>query len=239
MNKLRIQKLLAERGVASRRAVEEMIVDGRVSVNGKLVTQLPFFVEETDDIRIDGRRVAAQPSRKIYILLNKPRGVVCTQKDSQGRPVATDLVPNLPSRVYCVGGLDVDSTGLVLLTNDGELTRLLTNPRRPLERLYVLEIDGQLNEEQMGQLKAGVFLEGHRTPRAAVRVLGHERNHSVLEVRVRESRNLDLRHVLAKLGHKVRRLKRVGFGPLTDKGIKIGHFRSLQPAEAAGLRGGA
>lgn len=244
MSKLRIQKYLSEAGVASRRAVEEMILQGRITVNGSVVAELPCFVEpQDDDIRVDGRRVAKRSAQHVYVLLNKPRGVVCTQNDAQGRPRATDMITGLPGvaaghRLYCVGGLDVESTGLVLLTNDGDLTRQLTNPRRPAERVYIAEVDGHLDEEAMGRLKAGVYLDGKKTPRAAVKVLGSERGHSVLEIRVSEGRNLNIRRVLANLGHKVRRLKRVAIGPLTDSGLKIGHYRLLRRAEIEALREG-
>ncbi|HAU38451.1 MAG TPA: hypothetical protein DCX07_12150 [Phycisphaerales bacterium] len=234
---MRIQKLLSEMGVASRRAVEQMILDGRISVNGRPVVTMPCMVEpDCDEIRVDGVAVIRRSSRKVYFLLNKPRGVVCTQNDPEGRPLATDLVPAGRERLYCVGRLDVENTGLILLTNDGELTQYLTHPRYGVTKTYRVEIDGRPTEQQIAQVKRGMYLDGRKTGGAAVKVLraGHER--SLLEVRLAEGRNREIRRILAKLGHKVRRLHRSAIGPVTDKGLKIGNFRPLLPGEVKSLR---
>lgn len=237
MGKVRIQKVLAEAGVASRRAVEQMILDGRIEVNGSPVTELPCFVDAVADrIRVDGRIVRARAEPKAYFLLNKPRGVVCTQSDPAGRPRAVDLLPQVARRVYCVGRLDADSTGLILLTNDGELTEHLTHPRYGVAKRYVVEIDGRLGGDEIARLKKGMYVDGRRTGGAAVKVLRKSPKRSLLEVTLREGRNREIRRVLARLGHKVKRLKRVAIGPLTDHGLKIGHFRALRDAEIAKLR---
>jgi len=238
MAKMRIHKFLSEAGVASRRAAEEMILEGRVSVNGACVTEVPCFVDpDTDRIVADGRRVRKPQVSGIYFLLNKPRGVVCTQSDPQGRPRAADLVPEVPGvRVYCVGRLDVDSTGVLLLTNDGEMTQYLTHPRYGAPKTYVVEIDGMLTGEQIDRLKHGVHLDGRRTGGAAVRVLRKGLHRSLLEVTLTEGRNREIRRVLLKFGVKVKRLKRVAIGPVTDRGLKIGHFRALRPAEIRKLK---
>ena len=236
--RIRIQKFLAEMGVASRRSVEEMILEGRVSVNRKLVASLPCFVDpQVDDIRVDGRRIRPiLGGGKKYVLLNKPRGVVCTQKDPAGRPCAVDLVPDLGSRIYCVGRLDVESTGIILLTDDGDLTQRLTHPSYGVVKTYVVTVDGRLSAEQIAELKAGTYLDGKRTKPTAVKVLRKSPAQSLLEIRLSEGRNREIRRILARLGHKVRRLRRVAIGPITDKGLKIGHFRLLRPTEIAKLR---
>jgi len=237
MPKVRIQKLLAEAGVASRRAAEQMILEGRITVNGSLVLHVPCFVDPSaDDIRVDGQPVRKRPSRKVYLLLNKPRGVVCTQSDPQRRPRAVDLVPPAGERIYCVGRLDVDSTGLILLTNDGELTQYLTHPRYGVRRTYVVETEGQLDEGQMATLKKGFWMDGRRVQGAAVKVLGRMATRSWLEIQVAEGPNREVRRILAKFGHRVRRMKRVAIGPITDRGLKIGHFRPLLPEEVELLR---
>jgi pseudouridine synthase len=239
MAKMRIQKVLSEAGVASRRAVEQMVLEGRVRVNGEVVAEVPCFVDpQADRIQVDGQLVRRQRGgEKLYFLLNKPRGVVCTQSDPQGRRKAVDLVPQIPGRrVYCVGRLDVDSTGVILLTNDGELTQYLTHPRYGVAKTYVVEIDGRLTGENIAALKHGVYLDGKRTGGAAVKVLrkGHQR--SLLEITLTEGRNREVRRVLLKFGVRVKRLKRVAIGPVTDRGLKIGNFRALRAVEVAKLR---
>ncbi|MGB2822279.1 MAG: pseudouridine synthase [Phycisphaerae bacterium] len=238
MAKIRIQKVLSEAGVASRRAVEQMVLDGRVSVNGSAVTLLPCFVDPAADrIRVDGRIVGKRPAERIYLLLNKPRGVVCTQSDPQGRRRAVDLVPEIPGRrVYCVGRLDADSTGLLLLTDDGELTEYLTHPRYGAPKTYVVRIDGVLTGEQIARLKSGVFLDGKRTGGAAVKVLRKSPTQSLIEVTLTEGRNREIRRILLGFGVKVRRLKRVAIGPVTDRGLKIGSSRELRRQEVDRLR---
>jgi 23S rRNA pseudouridine2605 synthase len=239
MAKVRIQKALSEAGVASRRAVEEMIVEGRVVVNGRVVVDVPCFVDpEADRIQVDGRVVRRRRGgEKLYFLLNKPRGVVCTQRDPQGRPRATDLVPGIRgARVHCVGRLDVDSTGLILLTDDGELTNYLTHPRYGVPKTYLVEIDGQLGGEEIAAIKRGVYLDGKRTGGAAVKILRRGHQHGVVQITLTEGRNREVRRVLARFGVKVRRLKRVAIGPVTDRGLKIGHFRPLRRVEVNRLK---
>ena len=237
MAKMRIQKALGEAGVASRRAVEQMILDGRITVNRELVAKLPCFVDlACDEVRVDSVRVRAPRGRKIYYLLNKPRGVVCTQRDPQGRPRAVDLLGGKANkRVYCVGRLDVESTGLIILTNDGELTQRLTHPSFSVTKTYVVEVDGRLTGEQIAQLKAGVYIDGKRTRGTSAKVLRSSPKRSLLEIRLREGRNREIRRVLARLGHKVRKLKRVAIGPVTDRGVKVGGFRMLTGAEVRRL----
>jgi len=237
MSKERIHKLLSGWGVASRRAVEQMVLDGRISVNGRTVAKLPCLVDgEADKIRLDGRAVRRPTERNVYFLLNKPRGVICTQSDERGRVRAADLVPPTGRRTYCVGRLDVDSTGLILLTNDGALTQYLTHPRFGVAKTYVVEVDGRPDEKAIARLKRGVCLDGGRTKPAQVRILRRGQKRSVLQIRLTEGRNREIRRVLARLGHKVRRLKRTAIGPITDRGIKIGHFRPLKHGELRRLR---
>jgi len=237
MSKLRIQKFLSEAGAASRREAETMILDGRITVNGKLVSDVPCFVDAAaDDIRVDGRRVQRPDARRAYYLLNKPRGVVCTQRDPQGRPRAVDLVPRTSQRVYCAGRLDADSTGLLVLTNDGQLTQLLTHPSHGVAKTYVVEIDGRLEGDELDRLKAGMWLGPKRARGAHVKVLRRGAERSLLEIRLTEGRNREIRRMLARLGHKVRRLKRTAIGPITDRGLKIGNWRPMKGREVAMLK---
>lgn len=236
MAKVRIQKLLAESGLASRRAIEEMVLEGKITVNGKLVKELPFFVDpETDNICVNDRPIRRRKVQLAYFLLNKPRGAVCTPTDPLGRPCAIAMVPDIAGRVYCVGGLDAQSSGLVILTNDGEFTRTLTDPRRPVEMTYVIEVDGRPDEQSLDQLKHGIYLDGRRRPGVRLKFLHAGRERSMLEIRTGEGRNEVLRRMMHNLRHKVRRLKRTAIGPVLDRGLKIGHFRILFPAEVRQL----
>jgi len=238
MAKVRIQKVLAEAGVASRRAAEEMVLAGRVSVNNHVVTSLPCFVTEAETIRLDGRPVKRPraTARKTYFILNKPRGVVCTSSDPEGRRRAVDLVPPAAGRVYCVGRLDIDSTGMLILTNDGDLTEKLTHPRYGVPKTYVAEVDGRVESPAIEKLKGGLYLDGSRTQRSRIKVLRRGPKQTLLEITLREGRNREIRRLLARVGHKVRRLKRTAIGPITVRGLKVGNFRALTSAEVNRLR---
>ncbi len=239
MPQVRIQKLLSDAGVASRRAVEQMILDGRITVNGRLVAQLPCFVDpENDQILVDSLPVPKRPQRLTYLLANKPRGVACAAGDPQGRPSLLDMAAP-GQRLLCIAPLDADSAGLVLLTNDGEMVRRLTHARSHLQRRYVVEADGRLDEHAIHALKGGVYLDARRTLGAAVKIISRSRERTMLEVDIVETRNRELRRIFARAGHKVRRLKRVGLGPLTDAGLKVGHVRQLMPHEVRQLQGAA
>ena len=234
MARERIHKVLAELGVASRRAVEEMILEGRVSVNGSPVSKLPCFVDlDVDEVRIDGKSLRAKKHahRKHYLLLNKPRGVVCTQQDPDGRPRAADLAPDVKERIYPVGRLDVETTGLIILTNDGDLTEYLTHPRYGVEKTYVASVDGHVRGEDIDSLRKGVYIDGKRAQGAKVKILRRGPQRSLVEIRLSEGRNREVRRILAKFGYKVRRLKRTAIGPLTDQGLKIGSSRFLKSGE--------
>ena len=235
--KERIQKVLAHAGVASRRAIEEMVEQGRVSVNGKVMTQLPVFVDpREDDIRVDGQRIRSRHEPMVYYLLNKPRGVVSTTSDPAGRPTVVDLLGRVPQRVYCVGRLDTDSTGLILLTNDGELTQHLTHPSHEVPKTYVVNVQGEVDGPAIERMKKGLHLDGKRLRGAGVKVLRRSKTSTLLEVTLREGRNREIRRMLAAMGFTVRRLRRTAIGPITDSGLKTGNVRELSPREVDRLR---
>jgi 23S rRNA pseudouridine2605 synthase len=215
-----------------------MILEGRIEVNGRLVTQLPCFVDlRSDRIRVDGRQVAAPHGRKMSFLVNKPRGVVCAVHDARGRPRVYDLAPPMAGRVYCVGALDVDSTGLVLLTNDGALANRLNHPRYGVPRTYVVEVDGSVAPQAVDKIAAGVFIDGRRARPEGVKVLRRGRDRTLLEVVLVESAGREVRPILIRLGYRARRLKRTAIGSLRDEGVRMGQCRPLRAHEAAALGG--
>jgi 23S rRNA pseudouridine2605 synthase len=230
----RLQKFLAAAGVDSRRKCEELILDGVVQVNGRVVDELPAFVDpEKDAITVGGKRV--RPVRKVYFLLNKPKGVICTSSDPQGRKKAIDLI-NCRERVFCVGRLDADTTGIILLTNDSELANRLTHPRYKVPKTYVARVKGQIKPETIERLKRGVWLAEDKTQRASVKILKRGRAESMIEITIRQGLNRQIRRMLAKVGLSVKSLKRTRIGKLTARGLGVGKFRMLTNVEVAYLK---
>ena len=236
MAKQRLQKVLADAGIASRRHCEEMILDGRVKVNGSVVIKLPVLVDpEHDHVVVSGRKLRPQP--KLYYLINKPRRVVCTSSDPQGRRRAIDLLPTtVKQRLYTVGRLDTDSQGLLILTNDGELANQLTHPRFGVPKTYQAEISSCLEPTDVARLRKGLHLPQGKAAMEAVKVLRRGPKQSLLEITLREGRNRQIRVMLARLGHSVRRLTRVRIGHLTLRGLGPGKTRPLTPTEVKKLR---
>ncbi len=232
----RLQKLLAAAGFGARRSCEDLILDGRVRVNGHRVDKLPVLVEPgTDHITVDGKPVRAE--RRVYFLLNKPTRVVCTNKDQSGRKRAVDLMVGVRERVFPVGRLDVDSMGLLIMTNDGELSQKLTHPRFSVPKTYRAEVDGSPTTAALEKLREGVWLSDGRTGRSRIQVIHRQRTKATLEITLREGRNRQVRRMLAKLGYEVRRLTRIRMGKLSIARLSPGSFRPLTPAELKYLHG--
>jgi 23S rRNA pseudouridine2605 synthase len=233
----RLQKILAQAGVASRRAAEKLIANGRVTVNGETVCIMGTKADPAqDDIRVDGRRLRP-PQRIRYILLNKPAGFVTTRLDPQRRPTVIDLLRNVHEYVYPVGRLDYDSEGLLLLTNDGDLAARLTHPRHGVERVYEVRVAGAPNAEAVKQLRKGIVLDGRRTLPADVVLLSSRRDREgALRLTIREGRNRQVRRMCEAIGHPVRALRRVRIGPVGDSRLKAGQWRELTPEEVQALR---
>jgi pseudouridine synthase len=228
----RLQKILSQAGVASRRASEQLMRDGRVTVNGETVRQLGTKADPArDDIRVDGRRVKVA-ARRLYLLVNKPRGYVSTRSDPQRRPTVLDLLRGVHEYVYPVGRLDFESEGLIILTNDGELAARLTHPRYGVPRVYDARVLGTPDERDVARLQKGVVIDGKKTEPADVRVLGPGH----LRVTIREGRNRQVRKMCDAIGHPVDRLTRVAIGPITDSRLKPGRWRELSEAEVRRLR---
>jgi 23S rRNA pseudouridine2605 synthase len=232
---MRLQKFLSDAGVASRRHAEELILAGRVLVNNEVVDTLPAFVDPARDrIIVDGARV--RPQRLEYFLVHKPKGVVCTNSDPAGRVRAIDLLPELPVRLFPVGRLDEESTGLLLMTNDGELAQRITHPRYGVPKTYYVEVRGRVPPDLPARMKAGVFLAEGKAHASDVEVVHASTDRSALQITLREGRNRQVRRMLVRLGHPVRRLKRVQIGPLSLHGLPVGAARRLTTKELVQLR---
>jgi 23S rRNA pseudouridine2605 synthase len=238
----RLQKILSAAGIASRRAAESYITDGRVSVNGQTVSELGSKADpDTDDIRVDGRRLKLT-SRRLYLLLYKPRGYIVSRSDPQRRPTVMDLLAKggVKDYVYPVGRLDYDSEGLLLLTSDGDLAARLTHPSHEVEREYQVKVLGVPDDHDLERLSKGIVIDGRRTLPADVKLLnvvqGAEAEHAVLSIVVKEGRNRQVRNMFDAIGHPVDRLKRVRIGPITDQRIRPGEFRELDAKEVAALK---
>lgn len=225
----RLQKVLAQRGVGSRRACEELIAAGRVSVNGEPAELGRRVDVDVDVVAVDGAPVGIRPDL-VHYALNKPAGVVSTASDPQGRPVVTDLVPAEP-RVHPVGRLDADSEGLLLLTNDGELTFHLTHPRFGVEKEYLVQVEGTPKPGALRRLREGVELEDGRTAPAKVAAAGPE----ALRMTIHEGRNRQVRRMGAAVGHPVVRLVRTRIGPVRLEGLQPGEWRPLTAEEVLSL----
>jgi 23S rRNA pseudouridine2605 synthase len=240
----RLQKILSQAGIASRRASEQLMLEGRVTVNGTTVRELGTKADPAhDDIRVDGRRVRL-PERNRYLLLNKPRGYVTTRSDPQRRPTVIDLLTGVRDYVFPVGRLDYDSEGLLILTNDGALAAQLTHPRYHVARVYEVRVLGVPDAHDLNRLAKGVILDDRKTGPSDVRLLsdvrpGSERRdagHATLLITVREGRNRQVRKMCEAIGHPVTHLKRVAIGPIRDARLKPGQWRELRPDEIERLR---
>jgi 23S rRNA pseudouridine2605 synthase len=257
--KERIQKILGNVGVASRRNIEEMVRQGRIAVNGRVVTSLPVLIDpDRDRVTVDDEPVKLAAGRgtkgkggggdsvaygkRFYFLLNKPKGVFSTNVAQGAQVRAIDLLPrSFKGRVYPVGRLDAESRGLLLLTNDGELTNQLTHPRFGVSKTYRAVVDGHVAPEELLTLEKGIWLgdrhtgKGFKTGQSRIRILKRARDKSILEITIREGRNRQVRRMLASVGHKVRDLTRIKMGPLTLEGLNPGQFRELTPREVKAL----
>jgi 23S rRNA pseudouridine2605 synthase len=239
---VRLQKILSAAGVASRRASEQLILDGRVSVNGEVVRELGSRADPgRDDIRVDGRRIRTDVQHR-YIALYKPRGYVTTRKDPEGRPTVLDLLGRGVDYIYPVGRLDYDSEGLLLLTTDGELAEKLTHPRHEVERVYDAIVAGAPDDAALEKLRRGVFIDGRRTAPADVRRGATVKSGQVttkLTLSLREGRNRQVRKMCQAVGHPVRALTRVRMGSITLGRLRPGEWRELGAEEVAALKRGA
>lgn len=233
---MRLQKYLASCGVASRRAAEKMITEGRISVNGTVVTELGTQVDENaDTVQLDGETVRPE-AEKHYIAYNKPVGEVTTASDPEGRDTVMDRFRDYPVRLFPVGRLDYDSEGLLLLTNDGDLMNRLLHPSFEIKKSYLTRVSNFVTDEEIRSLRKGVMIDGRLTSPAEVRMIRHDAFSTELLVTIHEGRNRQVRKMIEAVGHQVVRLKRVRFGPVELGDLPSGMWRKLTEAEIAKLR---
>jgi 23S rRNA pseudouridine2605 synthase len=232
--RVRLQRFLADAGVASRRAGEQLILAGRVAVNGQAASQLGTRVDaDRDAVTLDGARL--KPRRKLYVALHKPRGYLCTRKDPGRRPIVADLLPAEWRGLYPVGRLDGESEGLIFLTNDGDFCLRLTHPRYGVRKRYVATVEGRLEPAVLGRLRTGIQDRGERLQALAARMLSTNRSQTQVELVLAEGRNREVRRLFEALGRRVLRLQRTQIGPIRLAELPVGKWRTLTEAEIESL----
>jgi 23S rRNA pseudouridine2605 synthase len=235
----RLNKIIAGAGIASRRRADELISSGRVEVNGQIITKAGTkAVWGVDAIMVDGHGIPDPPT-KVYLLLNKPFGYVCTLHDPQGRPIVRDLLGDLEERVYPVGRLDFDTQGLLILTNDGELAFRLTHPKFGVPRTYKALVEGAIESQAVKTLRKGIVLNDGPANPARVRILDRKRGRSLLRITISEGRSREIRRMLEAVGHRVIQLTRIKYGNLPLGALKVGKYRHLNDEEVQSLRSSA
>ena len=233
----RLNKFLAHAGVCSRREADRWIAEGRVSVNGLVVQELGEKIDPgRDRVVADGRPVRGVEEQLLYILLNKPAGLVVSVKDPFGRPTVMDLLKHVPARVYPVGRLDLDTEGALLLTNDGELALKLIHPRYGIPKTYEVRVEGEPRSADLDKVRHGIFLEGRKTAPAKIEILRRSHRHATLRVEIHEGRKREIRKMFEAVGYPVDKLLRVEFAGLTLEGLKPGAWRYLHAAEVKRLK---
>lgn len=230
MEEIRLQKYLAMCNVASRRAAEEIILSGRVKVNGEKCTILGTKVTQSDTVEVDGE-VLCPEVKKYYIMLNKPAGYVTTASDEQGRPTVMELISDISKRVYPVGRLDINTEGLLLLSNDGDFTYKVTHPKHKLDKTYHVWVTGKAEQNAIRKLEQGVFIDGRKTFPAVVDILDYTKGSALLSITIHEGRNRQVRKMCASVGFKVMSLTRVSEGGLSLGNLPLGKWRHLTENE--------
>lgn len=232
---MRLQKYMAECGVCSRRRAEEMILEGKVTVNGHLITEMGVQVEEEDEVAVEGKVIRPETQKK-YVIYHKPAGEVTTVSDPEGRVCVLDHFRDYPVRLYPVGRLDYDSEGLLLLTNDGALTERMLHPSHQVDKTYLARVTGSVSLDTVRSLRSGVMLDDHKTAPAKVRIIKEETFATVVLVTIHEGRNRQVRRMFEENGHKVLQLRRVKFGPLELGDLPRGQWRELTQEEVRRLQ---
>ncbi len=234
-DEMRINKYIADAGVCSRRKADELISNGNVKINGLTVKELGVDVAEGDVVEVNGSVIKAE-RRKVYVAVNKPLGVITSMADDKDREIVADIVADIPERLFPVGRLDYNTTGLLIMTNDGQLTYTLTHPKHEVYKTYVAKMDGVISGARVAKLRRGVDIGGFVTSPAKVKVLKQMPRYAVVEISIREGKNRQVRKMFAAVGNKVRELKRTQIGEIRLGRLKEGHYRKLTKAEVDYLK---
>lgn len=234
MEMIRLQKYIADSGVASRRKAEELILQGSVKVNGNVVMEMGIKVGDSDSVEVHGKVIKPE-SKKVYILLNKPSGYVTTVKDQFRRPTVLDLLKGVNERVFPVGRLDYETTGLLILTNDGDFTHKMTHPKHEIEKKYLVTVAGTPTKEEISSFESGLEIEDYVTSPAKLKILNSKERNCTIEVTIHEGRNRQVRKMCDAIGHPVLSLKRISLGKVTLGDLQEGNWRELTLNEVASL----
>lgn len=228
---LRLQKYLADSGISSRRKAEELIIDGKISVNGKIITELGTKVDDENDIIMyEGKRVEKE-KRLVYIMLHKPEGYITSAKDQFDRPTVIDLIEDIEERVYPVGRLDYDTSGLLLLTNDGDLTFKLTHPKHDIEKVYIAKVIGTPTDMELESFRIGLYIDDYKTSKAKISIVKTEEKYTTLKIAIKEGKNRQVRRMCEEINHPAVALKRIATGRLFLGDLIKGHYRNLKQDE--------
>lgn len=232
----RLQKVIAASGYTSRRKAEDLIVQGKVEVNGEVVTELGTKVKSGDFITVEGKQIVGE--NKVYYVFYKPKGCVCTLDDEFDRPKVTDYFTDVKERIYPVGRLDFDTTGVIIMTNDGDFANMIMHPRNHLEKVYEVSIKGLITGETLHQLEKGVYLEGVKTLPCKIKVTNKDMKHetTMLMIKLYEGKNRQVKKMFESVGHPVKRLHRASVAGISTKGLTPGKYRILKPQEVKDLR---
>lgn len=236
MNDIRLQKYLALSGIASRRKSEELILEGKIKVNGVTVTELGTKIDPDKDVVLYDGKVITQEEKKVYYLLNKPVGYVTTAKDQFNRPNVVDIISSNNYRIYPVGRLDYNTSGLLILTNDGELTNKITHPANHVEKSYIVKCKGILTKQALEKLKNGIDIGGYITQKAKVEVIKTDGRNTTAKITISEGKNRQIRKMFDAVGNPVIDLKRISIGKIKVDGIEIGKYRELTDEELKYLK---
>jgi 23S rRNA pseudouridine2605 synthase len=232
---MRLNKYIAQSGYASRRKADEMVFAGRVQINGTLANSPGIDVADTDTVSVDGREI--QPSRKlVYVALNKPKDYITTTEDERSRPTVMQLVADIDARIFPVGRLDADTTGLLIMTNDGDLAYKLTHPKSEMPKTYRARVAGVISDERLAKLRRGVDIGGYVTAPAEAKLVKQGKSSAIVELRIREGKNRQVRKMFAAVGNKVIELERVQIGEVRLGNLKQGHYRKLKQNEIEMLK---
>ncbi len=233
---MRLQKYIAHAGVTSRRKAEDLILEGKVKVNDKVVLELGVKVDpKKDRVKVNDENIKIE-KRDVYIMLNKPVGYVTTMKDEKDRKIVTDLIEGIDERIYPVGRLDSDTTGLLILTNDGDLTYKITHPSNEVVKRYIAIVEGVPNRWELEQFRRGLMIDGKVTSKASIEISKRYENESILDISMHEGRNRQVKKMCEAINHPVKKLKRIGIGNLELGGLELGNWRHLDSEEVKNLK---